>query len=469
MSGTLTLSRAQQLNEVGAQLFGGGQLEPARLHFLAALALEPENPHALQNLGATLRSLQHYAAAEVIARKSVAVAPDNVYARQNLAVSLFNLRKFDEALAILRDCVKDMPDQAPLWQNFGLVHYMTGNFKEALTAFDRSLALNPKDAQCQSDRALTLLALGRLQEGIEAYEVRWKILNQNKIWSLGIQEWKGEDIRGVSILVHHEQGFGDSIMLVRFLKQLNNLGAIITLAVPDELLDLFADSFSYVQVISLETAEAIENTAEFAYHVPLLNVMQYVGVRKPHDIEAAPYLKAVANPPMRLPQGNFKIGLVWASGRHRPEIEERRRVIDLRLFLPLLELRSLALISLQKGPEQDEIVRHGLEGLIFDMSPKLDDFRATAETIMCLDLVISVDSAVAHLAGALGKPCLMLSPYSRCWRWWGQDSGWPWYDRMFVYSQSEDGSWNKAVHNVVRAVKRDVKTIEAMMAQAAAD
>jgi ADP-heptose:LPS heptosyltransferase len=169
--------------------------------------------------------------------------------------------------------------------------------------------------------------------------------------------------------------------------------------------------------------------------------MRWSGIKQPKDISSEVYLVAKPEPVMRLPENRKKVGICWASGNHFKEMNERRRVVPLTLFLPLLSDPSVSVISLQVGAESKDIINNGLEGIIFDPTMKIENFSQTADLIASLDMVISVDSAVAHLAGAIGKPVLMLSPFSRCWRWWGQETGWPWYSRMRIYPQEQNGSW----------------------------
>lgn len=456
------LSRADELNGIGAQLFSEAQYDPARLHFLAALALDGAHPQALSNLGATLRQLNYFAASEVVAKRSVALQPENSFFHSNLGVAQMGLRRYDDALASMKKSLDLRPDAAPSWHNYGIVLYMVGRYEEALSAFDKALSLQgTTNGQVLSDRALALLSLSRISEGLEAYECRWLPgqLKRNRIWDLNIPQWQGESLDGRRILVHHEQGFGDSLMLVRFVKALARWRCQITLAVPKELVRLFQKNFPFVRVTTIDDAGLNDDT-DFDYHVPMLSLMRYANVAKPRDISAEVYLSAKPEPPMRLPGTPIKIGLCWASGDHSPTMRDRRRLVPVTQFLPLLEDPRIALVSLQKGNDTKDLVANGLEGLIFDLSFKLEDFADTAATIAALDVVISVDSAVAHLSGAMGKPTLMLSPYSRCWRWWSKDTGWPWYPKMKIYHQAADGTWNAAVRQAIKSalwiVKQDI-------------
>lgn len=449
-----TVSRAEELNHMGAMLFSQGEVEPARVHFLAALAIEPENHSALQNLGAALRNLKHYEAAESVARRSVKVSGNNPYCRSNLGVSQLGLRKFKEARATLRGVLKDLGDYGPSWHNYGLVLYMMGEHTEALAAFEKALSLDASNPQLHSDRALSLLALGRIQDGLEAYEVRWQLLHRASVWNVGIPEWKGEPVSGKKILVHHEQGFGDSLMLSRFIPQLHKRGADVTIAVPSELSRLFATSFPFATIIGFGSEE-IQTDVEYDYHVPMLSLVRWLGVKSTKDIDPRPYLIAPNETKIKLPNAKLKIGICWASGNHSKELLERRRLVPLLKFLPLTELKDTILVSLQKGEDAKDIANSGLEGIVFDASYKLDDFASTADVISQLDCVISVDSAVAHLTGALGETCFMLSPYTRCWRWWDRRTGAPWYNNnnMLQFHQSESGSWDSAMERLIGEVR----------------
>ena len=342
------LSRIEELNALGAKFFSEGHLEPARLHFLAALSLDSRQPQVLQNLGAVLRNLQHYEAAASVARRSVAESGNNAFCRSNLGVAQLGLKKFPEALATLKSVVEDMPESGPSWHNYGLVLYMTGRYEEALGAFDKALALDYSNAQIRSDRSLTLLSLGRIQEGLESYEVRWNILHRNKIWKLGIPEWQGEALNGCRILTHHEQGFGDSIMLSRFLRTVaERFGCHITLAVPEELRRLFVGSFRFIKVVNMED-EILSGETKYDYHSPLLSLVRHLKIEKPADIDGGPYIFAKPTE-LKLPDAKYKVGICWASGNHGPALMERRRVVPLTFFLPRPNSGGVSVISLQKG------------------------------------------------------------------------------------------------------------------------
>jgi tetratricopeptide (TPR) repeat protein len=451
----LVLSRSDELNGIGAGFFGKGQIEPAKLHFLAALSLEPNHALALQNLGAVLRALGHHKASESVARRAVVASNGSPFCWSNLGVAQLALRQYGKALTTLRSVVDDLPGYGPSWHNLGLVQYMMGDYHLALKTFDKAMALSPENLQIQSDRALTLLALGKIQQGLEAYEVRWKLLGRSPAWREDVPQWQGEDLQGKTILVHHEQGFGDTIMLLRFLQSVWDLGAAITVAVPRELKRLCLQNFGFCAVVAFDEIERIDHLA-FDYHCPMLSLMRWLRIDAPADIDCRPYIVSDPAGIMKLPGAKTKIGICWASGNHAPEMAERRRVVDLTSFLPLVELPDVALVSLQKGPESKDIGACGMEGMVYDVSSRLEDFAATAAVISQLDFVITVDSAVAHLAGAMGVRTLVLSPYTRCWRWWGFHSGMPWYSGMEMAFQNEDGGWTSAMEMALTYARENV-------------
>lgn len=454
------LSRADELNSKGTAFHAKGELDPARIHYLAALSLEPNHPFALQNLSGLLSAQEQFDMAASVGRRAVAANPSSAHAKANLAVALLGLREYEKARRKFEDVTEILTQDASAWHNLGLALYMLNEHHKALRAFEKSLKLNPNNLLCQSDRALSLLALGRLQEGLEAYEVRWNLLWRSPVWELGIEEWKGQNLEGKHVLAHHEQGFGDSIMLGRFLNDLRFRGAKVTVAVPQELVRLFAHNFSWAEdVISFENLPQ-KKAEDFDYHVPFLSMIRWLGYKYPEQISAEPYLSA---PPstVKLNRPGFRVGICWASGDHSRALTRRRRVVPLPLFLPLTELPNTCVIALQKGEAQKEISAIGAEGIIFDPMQKCEDFADTAAVIADLDLVISVDSAVAHLAGALGKPTIVLGPYSRCWRWWKEPNGMPWYDFMRIYPQKVDGSWKQAVSASIGVIQGRFWPLEA--------
>ncbi len=462
-------SREEQLFAAALHFHSRGEIEAAKLHYLAVLQLNPTHFLALQNLGAALIALGKFHASVAVSRRAKKIQPKSLHVMSNLANALTRLRHYDEAEALLIECTRMMEkdeaerkeqnlaldeSNAGIWHNYALVKFILGDYKKALAGFDKSLQIKPDTVSVLADRGLCLLSLGHIQDGLAAYEVRWEALYKSRIWELPIIQWQGEDLSGRHILVHHEQGFGDGIMFSRFLQNLNAMGATITVACPPSLHELYETNFPYVTAKNWEDLDSVGSG--YDYHVPMMSLMRWLNIKSPADINSAPYLKAHKGFEFRpsLQSNAKKIGICWSSGNHGPNLSERRRDIPLELFLPLLEQSDVTLVSLQKGDNERDIVRCGVESLIHNPMGKIENFADTAAVIQYLDLVVTVDSAVAHLAGAMGKKVYMLGPYTRCWRWWSVSTGRPWYNDMKVFTQSIDGTWNAAVRSVVQNIKR---------------
>ena len=445
--------RVNVLNAQGSKYYLDGNLQAARLHFLAAYSLDQNNELTLQNLSAVLFSLEKYAAAVACARRAVSTCtgPQLPFIKSNLGSSLVGLRRYAEAQRLMREVVRKVPQDGNAHHNMALALYMTGHLQESLSFFEKAQAMLPNAHAIKSDKALAQLSLGEIKNGLENYEIRWNLLKKMKPWELGVPEWQGEPVNGRKLLVHHEQGFGDTLMLCRWIEPLLEMGAHVTVAVPPELIRLIECSFPGLPVIDW-CAEDMSN--DFDFHTPLLSTMRWLNIDLESNFRTAPYLRAGASEASNaLPDAKFRVGVCWASGDHGAALRNRRRVVSLEHLLPLLEIDGVRVISLQKGREATEIEDFGVEGLIFNPMQRVVDFYDTASIIDKLDLVISVDSAVVHLAAAMGKPTLMLGPYTRCWRWWSPTSGEPWYKHMRIYRQAANGSWTTACASVVQQVR----------------
>ena len=443
----------EELLERGVGYHEARNVEAARLHYVGALLSAPDHPAALMNLSAALLSGRMDAAALSTANRGLRAAPDASGLKINKAGALYALGRFDEALKLNQEILLDDPTIAGVWHNMGIVLSYKQQFSEALNAYDRALSLPMKPhlrQMVESDRALSLLSLGELVDGLRAYRVRWERLYKCRVWNLGLPIWWDlPDLQGKRLLVHHEQGFGDGIMLCRFLPELRSLGIeSLTVAAPEELRELFEQFGFPVEDWNDEEGLRAHNCD---VHMPMLDVLAALELT-PDMISPRPYLTAGHHRHKLGPDG-YRIGICWASGDHSFALEHRRRYVSLESFFPLSEIPGVRLIGLQKGHPEKDILNLGAESFIFDPMPRCGNFRDTAEVIQDLDLVISVDSAIAHLAGALGKPCYMLGPFARCWRWWEDFNGSPWYEKFTILKQSHDKSWDFAMDQVTQIVQ----------------
>lgn len=447
---------ADELNARGIMYHNSGQYEPARIHYDAALLIDPDHFHALQNLTGVLLTGRLTAAALSVGRRAIIARPDNIGAHVNYCAALFESGRYDEALFKCREILDMGATQQGVWHNMGLILNMKGQYVEAETAYTKSLELQPDNTMVLSDRAMAIMSQGEgnFARGVKEYEVRWRpddkhqmVLYRAPIFDSGVPQWKGEDLMGKRLLVCHEQGFGDSIMFVRFVKELQAQGVDLAIAVPDELHKLFQQFGTPV----CHWQDATLGPQNCDYFITLMSLLGVMNI-EPSKIRPDPYLTVPVTDDSLGPEG-YRIGVCWSSGDHNFALAHRRRYISLDVFFPLSEIPGVRLVSLQKGQPEKDILNLGAESFIFNPMPRCTNFYDTARIIQGLDLVITVDSSVAHLAGALGKPCIMLEPFVRCWRWWNEGSGRPWYKNFKIIKQYRFGDWTNAVAEAIDTVK----------------
>lgn len=449
------LQRLSDLNLAGAAFQDKGDYEAARVHYMAALLLAPDNPVVLGNLAGCLYKLSKHEAGIAVGLKAVRLNPNDFLARNNLAINLISVGRCDEAEVQVREAMKlSPPNNAGLMHTRGSLFYRQEKFGDAKKAFEAARALGYDAYAPKNDLAITMLTFGDLS-ALDLYEVRWEELAKHPVWDLGIPEWKGEDLKGKSIIVHHEQGQGDGIMLCRFIDRMIAVtGEGVTIAVPKSLIRLFKEKFPNQVIFDFrDIPEDIKAHPEwFDFHTPMLSMVRHLGIRA-KDIDPKPYL-SVPRIDLGARPARFRVGLCWASGDHGKVLEYRRRVVPLESLLPLTNIPGVQVYSLQFDKAQrDQFYELGAEALILDPMAKVEDFYGTAQIIDQLDLVVTVDSAVAHLAGALGKPTVVFEPRPRCWRWWNMPSGLPWYENMRFYTQDHRGSWATAVRHALHYVE----------------
>ncbi|OIR00358.1 beta-barrel assembly-enhancing protease [mine drainage metagenome] len=470
---------ADPANNLGNALRKAGRLAEAAQAFRLAAALAPDHPQPLSNLAACLLELgdragsiaacqtllerhpEHDAARNCLgnalllegrldeAEAAFRQAEDSAEAGVNLAGLLYDLERFDEATETARAVIARHPAFAPACNTLGNALLALGRLEDAEAAFRRGLDLAPKDAQMALNFAAVLLKQGRFREGWATYEARRLLPRLPPPWlPADLPPWTGAPL-DKPLLVHAEQGLGDCLQFCRYAPALaERAGLEVVLQVPPELTRLLGG-------LSGDRVRVVGRNAPLpacAAHLPLMSLPGLM----PDSFLPEPYLTAdagaVAAWRRRLAATpGRKVGLVWA-GDPRPfskiaHLLDRRRSMRREQLAPLAALPGLCLISLQKGAAA---AQRGLE--LLDWTAELHDMADTAALVAALDLVISVDTAVAHLAGALGKPVWLLSRFDGCWRWQqGRDDS-PWYPSLRLFRQSRHGDWAGVVQRVAEAL-----------------
>jgi tetratricopeptide (TPR) repeat protein/precorrin-6B methylase 2 len=422
-----------------------------------ALELRPDDLDSVMALGECRIQQANFIAAEKTFRRAIELAAGNAPAWVNLGIALRMQGRHDAALeAFTRAEALELADgsSGAAFMNLAMEHHIAGNLKEALAVFERRLPLSA-DIQAHRAYAHALLSDGRLEEGWHHYEFRWLF---EPLMSMRVGPvrpmWAGQDLKGKVVMLRLEQGFGDAIQFIRYAPMLKALGARVLM----RRFSAVAEAFD-----GIDRFFDGDDSPDFDYYIPLLSLPRLFGT----DIETIPadipYLKAatalVARWSARLDVGaGLRIGIVWAGNPVHPR--DRARSMALATLAPLLDIGGVRFISLQKGAPADEANLLVQQGKLANLGPELEDFDDTAAVISSLDLIISVDTAVAHLAAALGKPVWLLVQRDADWRWMEKRNDSPWYPTMRLFRQRRDdvsGSWTNVVDRVKTALLAELQ------------
>jgi hypothetical protein len=386
------------------------------------------------------QSGQFQQAAEVF-RKASQLSPKDPIARANYAIALAKSGDLEKALPVLEQTAADGNEIPDLFLNLGNVYRLMLRLTDAARAYERAIALRGNYAEAHWAHSLTLLLAGDFSNGWRGFDWRFRLPGRKSMPFVG-QTWNGslDSLRGKQLMLGAEQGFGDTIQFARYITVLNQAGAKVTLVCQPELKTLLA---SVPRISHVMTPG--DPIPRYELHAALMSVGKLLGTDLQTIPAAVPYL--TANPDKRarwrarLEQlgGGKKVGLVWAG---RPtHTNDHNRSIRLAEFAPLKGAANIHWISLQKGPAVDQIRASPLAGRITDYGSECADFSDTAALVAELDLVLTVDTSVGHLAGALAKPVWVLLPYLPDWRWLLNRTDSPWYPTMKLFRQPAAGRW----------------------------
>jgi tetratricopeptide (TPR) repeat protein len=476
---------AEAHNNLGVALKDLGRLDEAVSSYREALRLRPKYVEAYDNLATALRRQGKLEEAVAAAREAVRLKPDHAEAHNGLGTALLEQGRLEEALAHVREALRLKPNFAEAYTNLGnalmeqgrleeaaashqealrlktnyseghsnlaVLLMEQGKLDEAAASHQRALALQPGSPAMHKNLAITWLLMGDFERGWPEYEWRWKCEEASPP-PFPQPPWDGSDLRGRTILLHAEQGLGDTLQFVRYAPLVKRRGGTALVKCQQPLVRLLR---TCAGIDRLAASEA--DLPPFDTHAPLLSlprIFQTTLATVPADV---PYLSAPAELVGRWRgelggAGGLRVGIAWqGSPTHK---RDRRRSVPLTHFLPLARLEGVRLVSLQKGHGAEQLAgladRHG----IIDLGARLTDFADTAAVMRNLDLVITVDTAVAHLAGALGVPVWVALPSPPDWRWLLGRPDSPWYPTMRLFRQRESGHWDDAFADLARELAR---------------
>jgi tetratricopeptide (TPR) repeat protein len=435
---------------LGGLLIKLDRLDEAEVHLREACKLTSDSPGALNNLGDVLRLQGRLEEAEAYCREALRLKPDYVPAQLILGNVLRESGRFHEAEPCYRTALDHDPASPEALNNLGTLLFDLGRPDEAIQSLRTAVSQRPDYADAHFNLAVSLLLDGQLDEGWREYEWRWKQAKKKlHLRDYSQPLWNGEDIGDRVLLLHAEQGLGDTLQFCRFVPAIA-AGRRVVVEVQRPLMPLLAGLPGFESIVARG-----DPLPPFDLHCPLLSLPRVLGTTLETIPREASYLRAdpqrVAAWRQRVGElDGLRVGLVWAGNQTMSG--DRRRSISLERFSELAGLPGVSFVSLQKGPAASQSPPPGLS--LHDWTGDLHDFGDTAALIEALDLVIGVDTAVVHLAGALGRPVWLLNRFDRCWRWLLNRDDCPWYPSLRQFRQIQPGNWS----SVLRDVRAELQT-----------
>jgi len=478
------------LNNLGLTCSNLGRPEEAVRHFRQAAAIAPDRHDLWLSLGNALMGLSRFACAEKALRQALRIDPKHAQTHNNLAVTLGHLKRNDEAiaafrlalqadpaladglnnlalalykidvrdeaLALLRRCVEQHPGYALGWANLGMVLQGMGQLEEAVQVIDRALALTPDQAGWLWNQSLAYLTMGDFERGWKHFEMRYskgKADPQAVPPELPFPMWRGESLAGKRILLVKEQGFGDQIQCLRFAQNLVALGAEVGVWLHPAMVPLAAS------VADVHVAVTEAPTGAYDFWTFLMSLPVHFNAGLDNLPGPMPYVQAKADKVEVVRQrieafagGRMRVGINWAGNPSHPN--DHNRSLPLPDLATLLDLADIAWVSLQKdrAPASDAWVARGC---LLPLGDAVVDFSDTAAIIAALDLVVTIDSAIAHLAGAMGARTWLLLPANPDYRWMLERTDSPWYPSMTLWRQPRLGDWSTTLALIVRSLLQE--------------
>jgi Flp pilus assembly protein TadD len=442
----------EALNNVGTTLSKQGKLEEATGCFRRAFELKPDFLDARKNLGMVLTRQGKLDEATDCYLQALELQPDYAEAHNNLGTVSFQQDKLTKAVTSYRRALKLRPDYAEAHKNLGVALLNQAKLDQAIESFERAWELEPDYVDAHLGHATALLLMGRFAEGWAEYEWRWKNVQVPRYRDK--PRWTGLGMPDATILLHSEQGLGDALQFIRYAEMVKERVGTVVVECQPQLTTLFSRCTGVDRVV----AEG-ETLPEFDVQMPLLSLPGVFGT-SPDSVPAkVPYLwpeeRFVEKWKDELSEERgFKIGIAWAG---RPEnLLDRTRSIPLTHFAGIAATAGVRLYSLQMGAGHEQLSEFEGRWPITDLAARLGEFHNTAAIVRNLDLVITCDSAPAHLAGALGVPVWVALPHAPDWRWMLEREDSPWYPTMRLFRQTRRGEWSGVFKRIEQALAEKV-------------
>ena len=420
------------------------QCELAIEDYDKSIKLNPKFTEAYYNKANCYKEQNQWEEAVKWFKQALKCNPKYFHAWNNMGLCYQNLQKFEDALECNRKAIQIDPNNYLIYNNMGFTLHVLMRPDEAIASFNKSIAINPEAIDPKFNVGFVHLLKGDFEKGWAGHEVRWH--NKYKPSALP-RKWEGEDVYGKRIYIYHEQGLGDTLQFIRYAHQLKWAGAKVIAGVKPEIAELVRSMAELDEIVTDPRA-----VPEYDYHSPMMS-LPYVFKTRVDNIPYEPYLfaniKKIQEISRKMGQKTkMRVGLVWSGGfrADQPEIwavNERRNISPVKL-LPL-QNPDVEFYSLQFGAKE-------MPFPMIDLMGDVKDFSDTAAIIQNLDLLITVDTSTAHVAGAMGKEVWLMNRFDSCWRWLEKGSQTDWYPSFTIYRQEKFNTWD----NVVADIKRDL-------------
>jgi tetratricopeptide (TPR) repeat protein len=433
------------------------QPEPAAQSLQRALALDPRNATAMRLMAVVESQRGRHREAIAWARQGIAIDPSIPELHCTLGSTLIQLGENEAAIQSLREAIRLRPTYREALHDLGFAQLRAGDARHAIDTYRQAIAAHPDWPLAHHALGHALLLLGNFREGLPEYEWRYKAPELGIVCQTFPQPmWAGEPLDGKTILLHAEQGLGDTIMFVRYLPAVRQRGGHVILQCQPELKRLLQTIAQDIQVIARN-----EPLPPFDLHCPLLSLprifntdLQTIPANVPY-VFADPELTRQWRDRMPRPvEGGKSVGILWAGGPRLREDPARRRSVPLASLLPILRIPGINFISLQPGKDAEDVRQLPPELTLHTLDP-LNDFSDTAAVMQNLDLILTVDTAAAHLAGALGRPTWVLLPPLPDWRWFLAREDSPWYPTMRLFRARRPGAWDEPITQITGELRND--------------
>lgn len=454
-----SLHPLQDLSELMAAL---NQREAAIAVCRAAMPYAPADTRIHNVLGDLLVQTGQFDAAIATLTQATAQQPENMLSHNLLSMAHTEQGTLDTALQCLTDCLHHEPDHVGTLANIGSVLAAQGQMEQAFPYYRQALTLRPQDARIRVNHSIALLKAGRFAQGWTEHEWRFRLPGHTSLPIERLLPTLGPttNLEGQRILITHEEGLGDTLMFLRYVRPLAKRGAITHLWVPEALADLCR------AVPGVHTVQVGGTTPAYNWHCPFISLPRVFAETAQPWGAAVPYIKpnshkVSALAPLVPQNGQLNVGLVWGGAprptSHFAHMIDRRRSMSLHTLAPLGRLEGINFISLQKGYYAEQMMDPPDGMRLYDPTDSLHTMDDTAALMMTLDVVVTVDTSVVHLAGALGKPVLLMDRYDNCWRWLHNSDNSHWYPTLRIFRQTTPRQWTDVVERVAQALATMVR------------